>query len=533
MTAAAAEGTAALVHLSGVRRGTTEQLAGETVRIGSAPDVEIVVPGGSGPTPAAHHGTLGRRGGTYELTVAEGQEIWVNGERVDHLVLASGDVLEVGRGGPVLRFRRYPPGQGPFKTLGEVFNDCWGCARYERGGLLKKAGIFFGAMPGELLHQTTRTFRLSVVSVLVVLAAATGLLLQRTVRVERTLSRQARAVEGLAGLLDRSRANPETEEQTRRMLDDLVARVSATAQRIESLEARGGAAARAIAGAAQSTVFLQGAYGFNDPQSGRPMRLVLGLGDRPVLGADGEPLVTTDGDGPIVNILYTGTGFVAAGRGVILTNRHVALPWEVDESAASVIEQGWRPVMRRFVGYLPRVGKGFGVRVVAVADSADLAVLQGNGVALTAKPLRLRSAAPAPGDEVLVMGYPLGIEAMVARAEAASLNELQHAANLNFWTVAERLANRGQITPLASRGIVGQVNRRAVVYDAETTHGGSGGPVLTPEGDVVAVNTAILPEYGGSNMGVPAAEAMVLLRKPRPAPATPGSPAARPSRPQP
>lgn len=50
-----------------------------------------------------------------------------------------------------------------------------------------------------------------------------------------------------------------------------------------------------------------------------------------------------------------------------------------------------------------------------------------------------------------------------------------------------------------------------MVYDAETTHGGSGGPVLNMQGEVVAVNTAIIPEFGGSNLGVPAEHIRALL----------------------
>ena len=65
---------------------------------------------------------------------------------------------------------------------------------------------------------------------------------------------------------------------------------------------------------------------------------------------------------------------------------------------------------------------------------------------------------------------------------------------LDVVRVARRLAKTGHVTPLASRGIVGQTTSAYVVYDAETTSGGSGGPVLDLDGRVVAVNAAIIPQ---------------------------------------
>ena len=62
-----------------------------------------------------------------------------------------------------------------------------------------------------------------------------------------------------------------------------------------------------------------------------------------------------------------------------------------------------------------------------------------------------------------------------------------------------------------TRGIVGQATLDTVVYDAETTYGGSGGPVLGLNGEVQAVNAAILTDFTGSNFGVPAAQARRLL----------------------
>ncbi len=100
---------------------------------------------------------------------------------------------------------------------------------------------------------------------------------------------------------------------------------------------------------------------------------------------------------------------------------------------------------------------------------------------------------------------------MLAQSGEDFIEELQKTENTEFWCVAARLAEKGYIVPLASRGIVGQASLATIVYDAETTLGGSGGPVLDVDGSVVAVNAAILPEYGGSNLGVPVAKVLELL----------------------
>jgi S1-C subfamily serine protease len=123
----------------------------------------------------------------------------------------------------------------------------------------------------------------------------------------------------------------------------------------------------------------------------------------------------------------------------------------------------------------------------------------------------LANAAPVPGDAVIVVGYPLGLRALMARSEAYFVAQLQSDGVVDFYEQAERLSLAGFMQPLATRGIVGQVTSARVVYDAETTSGGSGGPVLTLAGEVVAVNTAILPEFGGSNLGVPADRVRALL----------------------
>ena len=109
------------------------------------------------------------------------------------------------------------------------------------------------------------------------------------------------------------------------------------------------------------------------------------------------------------------------------------------------------------------------------------------------------------------MGYPTGMRSMLAQTGDSFLAEMQQDESLDFWKVAERLSQAQFIRPLASRGIVGQRSAATVVYDADTTHGGSGGPVLDINGQVIAINTAIVREYGGSNFGVPVEYARQLL----------------------
>jgi len=125
--------------------------------------------------------------------------------------------------------------------------------------------------------------------------------------------------------------------------------------------------------------------------------------------------------------------------------------------------------------------------------------------------LKISETLPIPGNEIIVMGYPTGLRSMLAQSGGEFIEELQESEDTGFWSVAARLAENGYIAPLSSRGIVSQATHATIVYDAETTHGGSGGPVLDINGHVVAVNAAILPEYGGSNLGVPIEKVRTLL----------------------
>ena len=494
-----------IVHLSGARRGTTQRLQGDTLRIGTGPEVEIHV--AHEPSVASHHATLVRQGATYELHTRPEHPVWVNGKLAEHRDLDSGDVLEIGRDGPLLRFRLYPPGSRGYKSPVEAFSDCVACARHSAGTPVGRAAVLLTGTPRELATQTSIGFRSSLILLLFVLAMIITLLGRAYFQLEDRLAQEELRLRGITELVADTdiELTPEDLEAVRQELDTAI-------ERVEALEAREDAPARVVASSSRSVVLLQGAYGFIEPESQLPLRFAgIGPDGQPVRGQEGGPIVELGGDGPPLEIMFSGTAFVASPNGLLLTNRHVALPWVYDSAAQMLISQGLLPVMNRFLGFLPGIEEPFDVDLVLASDDADLAVLACRAVTAGLAPLGMRDSPPAAGDEVIVLGYPTGIRALLARADEAFVNALEADGTMDFWTVTQRLSAAGYIAPLASRGIVAQVNPTAVVYDAETTRGGSGGPVLDLDGHVVAVTSAIVPEFGGSNLGVPAGQGSALL----------------------
>jgi S1-C subfamily serine protease len=502
----------AIVYLSGRRAGTTLWPTGDYLRIGTMAGAEVPLTRRAGDVPPEEYATIRRVGQEFELDPAPGKEILVNGDPADQRLLATGDVIEVGRGGPLLRVRFYP-GHASGKPLRHAVTDSLECARRSRTGRWRRGIALARFLPTELFTQTARAVRLAVLGITLLAAGTVGLLVFRTLQLQRQLAEARGRVAGLSELLERGRENPASAQELARALDEIQTDVSETARRVRALEGQNAAARLVITAATRSTVFIQGAWGFVDPQTGAPLRVVIGPDGAPIRGPGGEPLVTTDERAPVLEALFTGTGFVVRDDGLLLTNRHIARPWDFDQAAQRVAEQGWIPVMRRMIAYVPGAPDSLPLQVVGVSDSVDLAVFRCTRVVRGLPALPLAENAAQSGEEVIVLGYPLGMRALMARADAQFLADLRTGGDVDFWTLGARLARTGQVAPLASRGIVSQVTREAVVYDAETTSGGSGGPVLSMRGEVLAVTSAILPEFGGSNLGVPVARVRGLLER--------------------
>jgi S1-C subfamily serine protease len=382
--------------------------------------------------------------------------------------------------------------------------DCLDGARVQHDPGIARVAALLRDAPPQMFRGSSPWVRRGLVAAVCVLFVAVAFLAYRTYSLERQLAEQRGYFEGLGELAAQSRASGSL---TVEELQALEARIE---ERLTALEARSQAGERIVRDASRSVVLVMGSYGFS-VADGRLLRLVVGPGGIPLRDAAGNPRLSVEGDGPPLESQFTGTAFVATTDGLLLTNRHVALPWEFNPAARSAVEHGLVPVMHRLVGYLPGVSESFDIELVTASDDADLAVLRCSGVTDHVQPLILSDRESTPGETVFLLGYPTGIRALLARSDPSFVDSLRLEGPLDFWKMADRLSAAGQVAPLATRGIVGQVSRSSIVYDAETTHGGSGGPVLDLTGRVQAINAAVLTDFGGSNIGVPAGQARRLL----------------------
>jgi S1-C subfamily serine protease len=492
--------------LSGRNRGTHEEITEPTVFLAinevgglSIIPVSKVVNGDDYPI------RLRRSGDTYELEATAPFQVWVNGEQVSLHTLVSGELLEIGRNGPMARYRIYAIGQIPLRTATHAFYDCIDCARYADGSLVSRSGRLVTALASELVMRTTFWFRILVVVLLVVLIVSTTYLSRQSRNLEARLEQEASLMLGISEMLRRSEKEAITREQLSSLRNQLE-------QRVDALEARSAATRRIIAEASRSIAFIQASYQYFDLASERPLRYVLDENGQ-LIGTPFGPALTLEGDGPLVDLQYTGTAFVVGAPNVLITNRHVAMPWETNPAHAKFEAMGLVAKFDRFIAYLPNVEKYFDVQLVGASDEIDIAVLSTDDLMVEARPLPTGLTPVQPGDEVLLIGYPAGVQAMLARSDTKFLDEIGETGTLDFWTVVEKLSASGLISPLATRGIVGQVTPNAVVYDAGTTYGGSGGPVLNMQGEVIAVNTAIMAEFSGANLGLPTARILPFLQQ--------------------
>lgn len=503
-----------LDHIRGPLRGSRQVLTSQLHSIGTGEDAFIHFPVHRVSDVQPRHATLTKDGDSYQICAADDAHLWINGTRVTEQVLEHGDLIRLGETGPLLRYRHIaePPGKQVIqpgtrasKSMKEVLDDCVEDAKAETSSGIRQGLIVLSHLPKDITNQSSPMVKTLSLGTLVIVVLLLGWITIRLSSLETQLNAQAKEMAETLGLVERD--NQITGEELRQIRDDLLS----TADQLLRLNNESGDEARAIQRAMRSIVFVQASYGFSDP-TGQMLRAIVGVDGIPLRDTRGQMIPTFGGKGLILERQLTGTAFVASSDGLLLTNHHVAEPWLYDEFAKSAISRGFSPVVIRMIGFLPGSSEPFNVSFVEASSSADVAVLRCSGITTEVPYLELAESPPELGQSVLVLGYPTGIRALLARTAPTVLDSLmQIQPKPDFWQMASILAGSGHVAPLITRGIVGQITPSAIVYDAETTHGGSGGPVIGLDGKVVAVNTATIQDFGGSNLGVPASAARDLI----------------------
>jgi len=291
--------------------------------------------------------------------------------------------------------------------------------------------------------------------------------------------------------------------------------LTAVESRLEKLESEGKAAQTIIQTYEPSVCLIHVVLAFADHSTGLRLHYAgVTSNGEPTTDDHNNPLVSLTGTGSEVHVDAFGTGFLASTRGQILTNHHVAEPWWQDDDLKEMLDQGVEPVIVEMTAYFPGVSHGIPVTTDSISSAADVAVLKADISGLGIKQIALAEGrrAAISGGPVVLLGYPTALDAILARAGAETLQSIATATKGDPKQVMEQLARRNLIRPITTQGHIGDVLPDKIVYDAQTTSGGSGGPLFNHEGKVIGINFAMVREFGGSNFAIPVGYGKALLK---------------------
>jgi serine protease Do len=291
--------------------------------------------------------------------------------------------------------------------------------------------------------------------------------------------------------------------------------LTAVEGRLQKLETEGKVAQTIIQSYEPSVCLIHVVLAFRDHTTGLTLHYAgMTSSGQPTTDEHNNPLVGLTGNGPEVHLDVFGTGFLVSDAGRILTNHHVAEPWWQNDDLKEILDQGFEPVIAEMTAYFPGVPHGIAVNTEKISSAADVAVVKGNVSDLGIKQISLADGrgSAVRGGPVVLLGYPTGLDAILARAGAETLQSIATASKGDPKQVIEELARRHLIRPTTTQGHIGDVLPDKIVYDAQTTSGGSGGPLFNNEGKVIGINFAMVREFGGSNFAIPVGYGKTLLK---------------------
>jgi DNA-binding response OmpR family regulator/S1-C subfamily serine protease len=395
-------------------------------------------------------------------------------------------------------------------------------------------------------RQTLRVGGLATVAVLIVAGLVFFLLYRRTqqqnVRVYAAITRLQSGLLTQQQLMERSRRPVEAGErnpilasdpqklQLQKKSEDLRSQIAAgktedasTLQkqlaavdsRLQKLETEGRVAQTIIQSYEPSVCLIHVVLAFRERTTGSRLHYAeMTSSGEPKTDEHNNPLLSLTGSGPEVHLDAFGTGFLASADGQILTNHHVAEPWWQNDDLKEMVDQGLDPVVAEMSAYFPGVPHGIAINTEKISSAVDVAVVKGNVSELGMKQIALADGrhSAISGGPVVLLGYPTALDAILARAGTETLQSIATVSKGDPKQVMEELARRNLIRPVTTQGHIGDVLPDKIVYDAQTTSGGSGGPLFNNEGKVIGINFAMVREFGGSNFAIPVGYGKSLLK---------------------
>ena len=298
------------------------------------------------------------------------------------------------------------------------------------------------------------------------------------------------------------------------ILQKQLANTNAGLQRIEG---NADAAEYVISSYERSVCLLHVSVGFRETESGRWLRYAgLDPQGEPIRDNGGFPSVTVEGNGSEVQSDIFATGFLAGPQGRVVTNRHVAEPWW--DQLGGVRLEGFQPEVSAIQAYFPGDPRAFHAQVLDISKDTDLATIHVDWRDLRPPVLAIDSSngAAVPGEPVILMGYATGLDAILARADEGTVQKIADASGGDVSRVLDELARRDLIRPIVTQGHIEDVLPDKMLFDAQTTSGGSGGPLFDQEGKVIGVSYAVLRGFAGPSFGIPIRFSQSLLSSFRP-----------------
>ena len=497
----------ALIHLSGESRGKTRFFDQSRITIGRASDNDLVLVGGGGDPVVPQCVELFEEDGHMMVRNQDSDiTILINHNPLDAAILQDQDIIQLGSQGPKLRFRVRGEAYAQSKRPPEMLRDALDVSKEAQRAGRGRVRPFVGQLVHEVRRHSTRVTQRILWAILILVVCGIGgvgyysfSLQQDYQRQLVELSQELEATHRRQSMIGQDRGKsqqPIGEDLTvwqmefDRRLTILKEQQSETVgvspdevrilkNRLKALEMERNHAEGMIRRYGPSVCFVYVAYG---------------------LFRNGKPI-----DGPSFSPEVMGTGFLVDTQGHIVTNRHIVEPWLMNPEVTELVQGGVHPKVFTILAYFPGQAQSYTVSVLKVSPDGDVALGKLSAIppAVIPIPLAPPSHNVSAGEPVMVLGYPVAVDALLARMDPFVVSKLFQRVNLQLKDLIQSIAELKGIRPLATQGHIGDVVPNRVVYDAPTTGGASGSPVFNSQGEVIAVNATIMRRFEGANSGVP------------------------------